>query len=246
MLQVDEWNHATPKSSSNGSCSTQAHCFYAPVRALQEQSYGLVTSVFLRCHLSEVMHNYNLLPSLKPGSSKSPQLHLVSWSYQPSHGFPGPDSCAQGLEGWLAVPINHRFPLCPAISVMGFHSLSIWLVAHSTEQTSEPGDPEASGSAIQCNTLPLNVFRRGIPCAAALSRATIPTDGQDWLAKMSSLVQQLTEGFSAKEQRSGTEKSRSLQQHVGAQKDQLGLGCQASQLIRNKSLLLSLFVSCSK
>jgi len=78
-----------------------------------------------------------------------------------------PDSCAQGLESSLAVPINHCFPFCVAVSIMSFHSLSIWLASHSTEQASEPGDPEALGSAIQPNIPLLNVCKRGIPCAAA-------------------------------------------------------------------------------
>lgn len=202
----------------------------------------------MMCYRSskELKPNYNLLP-LKPGSWKSPQLHLVSRSFQPAQGFTVPDSCAPRLERSLAVPVNHRFPFCLAISIMDFHSLSIWLVPHSTEQTSEPGGPEPSDSAIQPNMLLLNVFRRGIPYAAALSHATIPTDCQGWLAKLPLLVLQLTEDFfAAKEQRGGTEKSRELQQHVGAQKDQLSLGCQASRLIRNKSLLFSLFVSWSK
>lgn len=156
----------------------------------------------------ELMPSYNLLSPLKPVSWKSPQLHLVSRSCQPSQGFTAPASCVRGLERPLVVPINHHFPFCLAVSIMGFHSLSIWLVSHSTEQTSELGDPVVSGSAIQPNILLLNVFRRGIPCAAAPSHATIPTDCQGWLAKLPLLVLQLTEDFfSAKERRSGTEKS---------------------------------------
>lgn len=129
-----------------------------------------------------LMHNCSLLPSLKLGSWSSPQLNLVLWSCKASQGFTAPNSCEWGLQRSLPVLVNHWCPFSLAVSVMGFHSFSVWLMSHYTEQTSEPEDCEASGSAIQPNILLLNISRRGIPWAAALSHVMIPTNCQGWLA----------------------------------------------------------------
>lgn len=166
----------------------------------------------------KLMPNYHLLPSLKPGSWKSPQLHLVSWSCQLSQAFTGPDSCVgfgkiagcphKSLLSILSGYICNGFPFSQLLTPVSPVLLSCLSCLSCPEQTSEPGDPKVSDSPIRPNILLLNMFSREIPCAAAFFHAVIPTNCQGWLAKLSLLVLQLSEDFSAKEQRGDTENSR--------------------------------------
>lgn len=134
-------------------------------------------SIFLRWHIIDLGAHvqFQLASFFKTWLLEVPPVTSCAGT---SHGFPAPHGCAQSLETLLAVPINHCCPPSLSVSIMGFCSLSIWLMSHSTEQTSEPGDPEAPHSAIPPTALLLNVSRREMPCAAALSCATIPTHRQ--------------------------------------------------------------------
>lgn len=100
------------------------------------------------------MSNFNLLPSLKPGSQPS---YIMCWDHARHLMGSLLPTAVQSLEILLVVPINHRCPSPLRVSIVGFCSLGIWLVPHSTEHTPEPGEPEAPHSAISPNAPLLRV-----------------------------------------------------------------------------------------